>query len=129
MVAHELRALAQLGQPAPPPWVKIGGQTGAALAHQDVSPMLNVMLPSDLESCDLAALSTFPLPNWTVRPGDELQLHVYEPRYREMTREALGSRKIMAVARLQRGFESDYEERPPVFEVCGVGFVEQHQKR
>jgi Lon protease-like protein len=87
------------------------------------------MLPSELEPADLAELSIFPLPNVTLFPGAALPLHVFEPRYRELTREALGSRKILAVARLQPGFEGDYAGRPAVFEVCGVGFIEQHQER
>jgi Lon protease-like protein len=35
----------------------------------------------------------------------------------------------MAVARLQPGFENDYEGRPAVFDVCGVGYIEQHAER
>jgi uncharacterized protein len=91
--------------------------------------MLQPMSSPQLEPADLAELSIFPLPNVTLFPGAALPLHVFEPRYRELTREALGGRKIMAVARLQPGFESDYEGRPAVFEVCGVGFIEQHAER
>src|SRR5688572_25545764 len=87
------------------------------------------MLLSELEPADLAELSIFPLPNVTLFPGAGLPLHVFEPRYRELTREALAARKILAVARLRPGFESDYEGRPAVFDVCGVGFIEQHQER
>ena len=91
--------------------------------------MLHAMSPPELEPQDLAELSIFPLPNVTLFPGAALPLHVFEPRYRELTREVLAARKIMAVARLQPGFESDYEGRPAVFDVCGVGFVEQHSER
>jgi Lon protease-like protein len=91
--------------------------------------MLHGMSPPELEPADLAELSIFPLPNVTLFPGGALPLHVFEPRYRELTREALTRRKIMAVARLKPGFESDYEGRPAVFDVCGVGFIEQHTER
>jgi Lon protease-like protein len=83
----------------------------------------------ELEERDLAELSIFPLPNVTLFPGAALPLHVFEPRYRELVREALDARKIMAVARLEPGFEGDYEGRPPVFEVCGVGAIESHEER
>src|SRR5262245_22622205 len=87
------------------------------------------MTAPELEERDLAELPIFPLPNVALFPGTLLPLHVFEPRYRELTREVLAGRKIMAVARLKPGFESQYEERPPVFEVCGVGYVESHQER
>jgi uncharacterized protein len=86
------------------------------------------MLP-ELEAQDLAELSIFPLPSVALFPGAALPLHVFEPRYRELVHEALAGRKIMAVARLQPGFEQDYEGRPPVFEVCGVGAIESHSER
>ena len=83
----------------------------------------------ELEERDLVELSIFPLPSVTLFPGAALPLHVFEPRYRELVRHALGERKIMAVARLKPGFEPVYAERPPVFEVCGVGAIESHQER
>jgi Lon protease-like protein len=86
-------------------------------------------MPPELEVRDLVELAIFPLPNVTLFPGALLPLHVFEPRYRELTREVLAGRKVMAVARLKPGFESQYEERPPVFEICGVGYVEDHAER
>ena len=83
----------------------------------------------ELEAQDLAELSIFPLPSGALFPGAALPLHVFEPRYRQLVREALRARKIMAVARLRPGFEQDYEGRPPVCEVCGVGFIETHSER
>jgi Lon protease-like protein len=35
----------------------------------------------------------------------------------------------MAVARLSPGFEADYEGRPPIHPLCGVGEVVQHERR
>jgi uncharacterized protein len=84
---------------------------------------------AELEDRDLAELSIFPLPNVALFPGALLQLHVFEPRYRELVRQALASRQVLAVARLKPGFEADYAGRPPVFEVCGVGVIESHGSR
>jgi Lon protease-like protein len=81
------------------------------------------MSPSGLALEDLAVLPVFPLPNVVLFPGATLPLHVFEPRYRELTREVLAGRQLMAVARLQIGFEDDYEGRPPLFDICGVGSV------
>lgn len=91
--------------------------------------MLRPMLPPELEARDLAELSIFPLPNVTLFPGALLPLHVFEPRYRELTADALAGRKLMAIARLKPGFEQDYDGRPPVFDVCGIGVIEHHQAR
>ena len=81
------------------------------------------MLLSGLSEQDLAALPVFPLPNVVLFPGALLPLHIFEPRYRELVREVLGRRKLMGVVRLKPGFEDDYEGRPAVFDVCGVGSV------
>ena len=78
---------------------------------------------SRLSEQDLAALPVFPLPNVVLFPDAILPLHIFEPRYRELVREVLGGRKLMGVVRLRPGFEQDYEGRPPVFDVCGVGQV------
>jgi len=91
--------------------------------------MLLGMTPPKLEPSDLAELSIFPLPNVTLFPGAALPLHVFEPRYRELTAAALGARGIMAVARLKPGFEPNYDGRPAVFDVCGVGFLEHYTQR
>jgi hypothetical protein len=88
------------------------------------------MEPDALEANDLEHLAIFPLPNAALFPGAALPLHVFEPRYREMVRDVLAERKkLLAVARLKPGFERDYESRPPVFEVCGVGSVMSHAQR
>jgi len=91
--------------------------------------MLPPMLPPELEARDLDELSIFPLPNVTLFPGAALPLHVFEPRYRALVADALARRKILAVARLEPGFEPHYDGRPPVFDVCGVGAIEHYKQR
>jgi hypothetical protein len=83
----------------------------------------------ELEEQDFDELSIFPLPNVTLFPGALLPLHIFEPRYREMLRDALSRRRVLAIARLKPGFEQDYEGRPPVFDICGVGGVESWSER
>jgi Lon protease-like protein len=79
-----------------------------------------------LSDGDLAALSIFPLPGSALFPGALLPLHVFERRYRELVSAALSGSKVLAVARLRPGFETEYEGRPPVFEVCGAGRIVEH---
>jgi Lon protease-like protein len=71
----------------------------------------------------LSSLPIFPLPNCVLLPGGLLPLHVFEPRYRELTRDCLAGHQLMGVARLRPGYEASYYGRPPVFEMCGVGRI------
>jgi Lon protease-like protein len=84
------------------------------------------MSETELDTLELNALSVFPLPNAALFPGAVLPLHVFEARYRDLVRDALSGSKTLAIARLKPGFESDYEGRPPVHEVCGVGRIIEH---
>jgi uncharacterized protein len=75
------------------------------------------------DSDALAALPIFPLPNCVLLPGGLLPLHVFEPRYRELTRDCLAGHQYMGVARLRPGYESTYYGRPPVYDRFGVGRI------
>src|SRR5207248_4854208 len=63
------------------------------------APMRDPVVPPTPDV--LASLPIFPLPNCVLLPGGMLPLHVFEPRYREMTRDCLAGHQLMAVARLK----------------------------
>jgi hypothetical protein len=71
----------------------------------------------------LTELPIFPLPNCVLLPGGLLPLHVFEPRYRELTRDCLATHHLMGVARLRPGYEQTYYGKPPVYERIGVGRI------
>ncbi|HEX7841873.1 MAG TPA: LON peptidase substrate-binding domain-containing protein [Kofleriaceae bacterium] len=71
----------------------------------------------------LASLPIFPLPNCVLLPGGMFPLHVFEKRYRELTRDCLAGHQLMGLARLRPGFESSYYGRPPVYDTCGIGRI------
>ena len=71
----------------------------------------------------LTSLPIFPLPNCVLLPGGLMPLHVFEPRYRDLTRDCLAGPQLMAIARLRPGYEASYYGRPPVYERCGVGRI------
>jgi len=50
----------------------------------------------------------FPLPNVVLLPRTVLPLHVFEERYRAMTRDALAGSRLIALALLKPGYEADY---------------------
>jgi Lon protease-like protein len=83
--------------------------------------MHDAMVPPEEEA--LASLPIFPLPNCVLLPGGLLPLHVFEPRYRELTRDCLAGNQLMGIARLRPGFEHTYYGRPPVYDRCGVGRI------
>jgi Lon protease-like protein len=72
---------------------------------------------------ELPALPIFPLPNCVLLPGGMLPLHVFEPRYRALTRACLAGDHLMAIASLRPGYQADYEGRTPVHRVAGVGRI------
>jgi hypothetical protein len=65
----------------------------------------------------------FPLPDVVLFPGTLLPLHIFEPRYRQMTRDALEGERLIAMALLKPGWEADYHGNPPVHEVVGIGRI------
>lgn len=70
----------------------------------------------------------FPLPNVVLFPGMFLPLHIFEPRYRKMTADALAGERLIAMALLKPGWENDYEGAPPVHPILGVGKVLEDTK-
>ncbi len=70
----------------------------------------------------------FPLPNAVLFPHGLLPLHIFEERYREMTRAALAGERLIAMALLKPGWEEQYLANPPIHEIVGVGKVVQDSK-
>jgi uncharacterized protein len=65
----------------------------------------------------------FPLPNLVLFPHVMQPLHVFEPRYRCLLEDALASDRLIAMALLAPGWESDYEGRPPLGPMACLGRV------
>jgi Lon protease-like protein len=72
-------------------------------------------------------VKVFPLPGVVVLPGTPTLLHVFEPRYRAMTADALATDRVMAVATLRSG-ESAAQARAAVHPVAGAGFIEADER-
>jgi uncharacterized protein len=72
----------------------------------------------------MVALPLFPLPNVVLFPGVLLPLHIFEPRYRALTADALGSDRRLGIVLLRSGWKEDYEGRPPIHDVGTVGVIE-----
>ena len=72
-----------------------------------------------------STIPLFPLPDVVLFPHMPLPLHVFEPRYRKMTTDAMASHKIIGMTLLKPGWEQDYYGRPPVYPVGCAGLVEE----
>lgn len=71
----------------------------------------------------MTLLPLFPLPNVVLFPGALLPLHIFEPRYRAMTADALERDRRLGMVLLQPGWETDYGGRPPIFRVGCSGVI------
>jgi uncharacterized protein len=75
-----------------------------------------------------SALKVFPLPSAVLFPHSVLPLHIFEPRYREMVRDALAGDSVMALGGLQPGWEGSYAGRPPLAPLLCVGTILWHEE-
>ncbi len=57
----------------------------------------------------------FPLPGLVLFPRTMLPLHIFEPRYAKMIKDALAGDRRLATAQLRKGWDKDYYGAPPVF--------------
>ncbi len=73
----------------------------------------------------LDALPVFPLPSTVLFPEQQLPLHIFEPRYRQLVRDAIESSPYLVVARI----EGDVSAEPSRFaRVATVGKIVANQR-
>jgi Lon protease-like protein len=70
----------------------------------------------------LRRLPMFPLPGVVLFPHALLPLHIFEERYRAMTRDALSGARVLAVGLIAPG-ERETTEKPAVRRIAGVGEI------
>ena len=67
-----------------------------------------------MDVAQLERLIIFPLPRVVLLPGMPMPLHIFEPRYRAMTRVALEQERYVAMATLDPSGDEDTAQRPRV---------------
>ncbi len=71
----------------------------------------------------------FPLPSCVILPHVTQPLHMFEPRYRRMTADALRGQKLIAMAVFEgEDWRQDYEGSPALRPHVCVGYIAQHQR-
>lgn len=77
--------------------------------------------------CNLNSFSgtvpLFPLSTVVFFPNTLLPLHVFEPRYKQLVQDVSASERIIGMALLKPGWESDYHGNPEVYDVVGMGRI------
>jgi ATP-dependent Lon protease len=68
-------------------------------------------------------VAVFPLPQVVLFPGALMPLHIFEPRYRAMTRDVLASTRRICVAQIPEDHGIDAHGQPEVARVSGVGEI------
>jgi Lon protease-like protein len=75
----------------------------------------------------LPAVPLFPLPNVVLLPKAILPLHIFEQRYRDMTRDVLTGDRRIAMALLRPGWEKLYHGRAEIDPVVCIGTILTHE--
>jgi Lon protease-like protein len=70
----------------------------------------------------------FPLPNLVLFPYVIQPLHIFEPRYRQMTADALAGDRLITLVLLRAGCEGDYEGQPPLHPIGCLGKIVAEQR-
>jgi Lon protease-like protein len=70
----------------------------------------------------------FPLPNLAFFPHVLQPLHIFEPRYRQMTADALADDRLIALVMLAGDWEKDYQGRPAIHPVGCLGTIVADQR-
>ena len=85
---------------------------------------------SDASLCGFSGIAPlFPLPNVGLFPHALLPLHIFEPRYRKMTADALKGDKLIAMGLLQEGWQQIPSYcHPAVHRMVGLGKIIAHEQ-
>lgn len=75
-----------------------------------------------------ATVRLLPLPNLVCFPHVMQPLHVSESRYRDLLEDALAGDQLIVVATLARGWERDYEGRPPLLPMACLSRIVAHHR-
>jgi Lon protease-like protein len=76
--------------------------------------------------CGTARL--FPLPNLVLFPYVIQPLHIFEPRYRQMTADALANDRLLGLVLPRPGWETEYKSKPALHPVACLGRIVAEQR-
>ena len=88
------------------------------------------MMDNDLDLRDFANVTRlFPLPNLVMFPHVVLPLHIFEPRYRQMTEDALAGDRLITIVQITPPARGEHWTEPVPLESVGcLGKIIQHER-
>jgi Lon protease-like protein len=72
-------------------------------------------------------LKVFPLPPVVLLPGSAAPLHIFEPRYRAMVKDALDTDQLFALAQVLPGQESMMSGKPELEDMVCIGTITMNE--
>lgn len=81
------------------------------------------------DATDAIEIALFPLPNVVLFPRIHCPLHVFEPRYRQMTAAALAGARAIGMVAVRPEHVHEIAGDPPLFEIGCIGTIEQSRRR
>jgi len=78
---------------------------------------------------DVIELALFPLSNVVLFPRIHCPLHVFEPRYRQMTAAALAGSRAIGMATVRPEHAREMAGDPPLFSIGCMGTIQQSERR
>ena len=70
----------------------------------------------------------FPIPKVVLLPAEVLPLHVFEPRYIDLVRDAVSSHRVIGIVDVLPGHEDELPGSPPVRNIGCIGFIAAHEE-
>lgn len=74
------------------------------------------------------SVAVFPLPGAVLFPGSAIPLHIFEPRYRAMTRDVINGSGELALATVPDPGALDEHGNPGFSRIAGLGIVTHHRE-
>ncbi|MDJ0785542.1 MAG: LON peptidase substrate-binding domain-containing protein [Myxococcota bacterium] len=75
-----------------------------------------------------AQIPLFPLSNVVLFPGCLTPLHVFEPRYRQMTESALEGQRLIGMVTVLPSEQDEMAGNPGIFPIGCAGFITDHEQ-
>jgi len=73
-------------------------------------------------------IPVFPLPRVVLLPGEVLPLHVFEPRYRAMVKDALNGHRVIGMVEVEADTIDDLTAAPPMRDIGCAGLIAEHKE-
>jgi Lon protease-like protein len=74
------------------------------------------------------SIPLFPLSSVVLFPGCLAPLHIFEPRYRQMTEAALRAERLIGMVTVRPDAREEMGGNPPIYAVGCAGFIADHQR-